>query len=116
MKNVKSINITAKIEGDFWDNEKVLNAAIQACHDAKFSIIKTSFHKFYNFEENKEQGITVSCILGESHFYIHTFPEYNYALVSCLTCSEKVHPKDAINGLNKLLNSKVIEIFENKLS
>jgi len=45
------------------------------------TIIKSVFHEF------SPQGVTGVVLLEESHFAIHTWPEYKYAAVDLFTCN-----------------------------
>ena len=54
--------------------------------DAAFAsgakVIKTIFKKF------EPQGVTVLCLLAESHISIHTWPEKGEAAVDIFTCGD----------------------------
>lgn len=49
------------------------------------TIIDTSFHHFSPF------GVSGVVLIAESHFTIHTWPEYGYAAVDIFTCDEELN-------------------------
>ena len=53
----------------------------------------------YSFGEN--YGSTIIYILEESHFSIHTYPEYNYFTVDIYTCGGEGSPEKAIKYILK---------------
>ena len=50
------------------------------------TVIQTIFKKF------DPQGVTVICLLAESHISIHTWPEEGKAAADCYTCGDS-NPK-----------------------
>lgn len=77
---------------------------LQAAKLANATIIKSHFHKF------SPQGISGSVIIAESHFNIHTWPEYGYAAVDLFTCGEGLDEKTAVNFLIDHFESKKHEV------
>ncbi|MCK9556102.1 adenosylmethionine decarboxylase [bacterium] len=55
------------------------------------------------------QGVTVYCLLEESHISIHTWPEHGVALIDAFTCGSKCKPEDAI----EYIMDKIKGISEN---
>jgi len=53
------------------------------------------------------QGVTVYCLLLESHISIHTWPEYGTALIDAFTCGEQCHPENAIDYIIGQIEGKV---------
>lgn len=73
-------------------------AAISQAH-----VVQSVFHLF------NPHGVSGVVVIAESHFAIHTWPEYGYAAVDLFTCGEQVDPWKAFECLKKLLKaSKVI--------
>ena len=80
--------------------EIMLNAGIIG----NLHIVEECFHQF------KPYGVSGVLILKESHFTIHTWPEYNYASVDLYFCDKNVNISNIIEFLNKEFMSKKYEI------
>jgi S-adenosylmethionine decarboxylase len=52
------------------------------------------------------QGVTVICLLSESHISIHTWPEKEYAAVDIFTCGDHTNPDKACDFMIDALKSK----------
>lgn len=61
------------------------------------TILKTVFHKF------DPQGVTGICLLSESHFSIHTWPEDGKAAADFFTCGSS-NPKIGCDMIVDALN------------
>lgn len=72
------------------------------------TFIKSIFHKF------SPHGITGIVLVAESHFAIHTWPEYGYCAVDIFTCGDVIDNKLAVGHLKKNLHSGSISIVEMK--
>lgn len=73
-------------------------AAISQAH-----IVQSVFHIF------NPHGVSGVVVIAESHFAIHTWPEYGYAAVDLFTCGEQVDPWKAFEFLKESFKaSKVI--------
>lgn len=68
-------------------------------------IVETSFHQFY------PQGISGVIVISESHFSIHTWPEYKYAAIDIFTCSKEMNINFAIDYIIAHLKSNRYEII-----
>lgn len=68
------------------------------------TIIKPFFHTF------SPQGVSGIIVISESHFAVHTWPEYSYAAVDLFSCSdfqyEKAlkHIKDKFESYEYMIN------------
>lgn len=65
--------------------KRLEEAAKRAC----CTIVKSVFHEFNPF------GLSGVVIIAESHFAIHTWPEYGYAAVDMFTCGKDMKPEVA---------------------
>jgi len=88
--------------------EKVRKILVSAAKEAKATIINNSFHEFNPF------GISGVVVIAESHFTIHTWPEYGYAAVDIFTCGEIIQPELAVSYLVKKFECKNPSIVEMK--
>lgn len=57
-------------------------------------------------------GITGVIVIAESHFSIHTWPEYGYAAVDLFTCGDTVDPWAAFDHLAKALRAASHSVME----
>ena len=93
--------------------EKVKNIMVSAAIEAKATIIDTSFREFSPF------GISGVVVIAESHFTIHTWPEYGYAAVDIFTCGDIIKPEVAASYLIdkfECKNPSIVEIKRGILS
>lgn len=82
------------------DSRSVERALLEAAKASGAHIIESSFHYF------APQGVSGFVIISESHFSIHTWPEYDYAAVDVFTCGESISPFVGIEKLKKLLHAQ----------
>ena len=68
--------------------------------------LKASFHQF------APQGVSGVIIIAESHFTIHTWPEYGYAALDIFTCGQSVDSQKALDYIEKELNVKTVSVTE----
>ena len=69
---------------------------IDACGAAKCQILNIMEHKF------EPHGLTIVCILSESHCTIHTWPESNYCALDIYGCGDADLKKAADHFLDTL--------------
>ncbi len=71
------------VPADVLDDKAFLEAALEsACRSAGASVLETTSHKF------EPQGVTVVCLLAESHASIHTYPEHGRYMADVFTCGD----------------------------
>jgi len=70
--------------------------------------LKTSFHQF------APQGVSGVIIIAESHFTIHTWPEYGYAALDIFTCGQTIDSQKALDYIEKELDVKMVSVTEMK--
>ncbi len=85
--------------------ERILNEAVRI---SGATALKTSFHKF------APQGVSGVIIIAESHFTIHTWPEYGYAALDIFTCGERIDSQKALDYIEKELDVKTLSVTEIK--
>jgi S-adenosylmethionine decarboxylase proenzyme len=73
---------------------------LEAARLAEATIITDVFHQF------SPQGVSGVIVIGESHFAIHTWPEFATASIDLFTCSAKMNPIRAIEFLKQKLQAK----------
>ena len=57
-------------------------------------------------------GVTGIVVIAESHFAIHTWPEYGFAAVDLFTCGDTVDPWPAFEHLAKALRATTHSVVE----
>lgn len=72
------------------DIDKIRKAMLEAARLAKASVVEESFHMFSPY------GVSGAVIIQESHFTIHTWPEYCYAAIDLFTCGDNLDLKRAM--------------------
>lgn len=85
---------------DLAFSEIAMKEAVERAHATFLNIIK------HDFDPGGPGGITILIGIAESHLSIHTWPEYEYAMVDILTCGEKMDPSAAIKHLITAFESK----------
>ena len=86
------------------DSKAVETALLEAAEASGAHIIESSFHYF------APQGVSGFVIISESHFSIHTWPEYDYAAVDVFTCGDTISPYAGIDRLKRLLHAQEAQI------
>lgn len=74
----------------------------EAARIAKANIVKVMFHKF------NPHGVSGVVVISESHFSVHTWPEYGYAAVDIFSCSEKIKTKKAMDYIAREFKSMYV--------
>lgn len=70
----------------------------------KLKVVEEKFHQFMPY------GVSGVMVLKESHFTIHTWPEYNYAAVDLFICEDTVNESDFMEELQLAFGSKQCEL------
>ena len=82
------------------DSDAVKKALLGAAEASGAHIVESSFHYF------SPQGVSGFVIISESHYSIHTWPEFDYAAVDVFTCGETISPLTGIEYLKKALHAR----------
>ncbi len=86
----------------------VRETLLGAARNLGVTVLTHSFHQF------SPQGVTGIVAISESHFSIHTWPEYGYAAVDIFTCGAEFHPRQAAEMIIRAFRCKDPEITEIK--
>ena len=65
----------------------------------KFSVVKSCFHQFMPY------GISGVMVLKESHFTIHTWPEYQYVAIDIFLCDTSVNVNKTVEYLSNVFET-----------
>lgn len=96
---MKKLGIHLLIELCGCDAERINDLAyvtqtlLYAAESAGATIVGHKFHRF------NPQGISGVVIITESHFTLHSWPEYKYLAIDIFTCGDKVDPWKASSYL-----------------
>ncbi|KPZ78301.1 MULTISPECIES: adenosylmethionine decarboxylase [Leptospira] len=70
--------------------------------------IKSVFHRFSPY------GVSGVVVVSESHFAIHTWPEYGYCAVDVFTCGDLIDNQAALDYLKEKFGSRNVSVVEMK--
>lgn len=84
-----------------------IRAALLAAVDSSGA---TPIHDFVHMFT--PHGVTGIVVIAESHFAIHTWPEYGFAAVDLFTCGDSVDPWAAFEHLAKALRAGTHSVVE----
>lgn len=80
------------------DRQTVEDIMTAAATISGATIIKPFFHTF------SPQGVSGIIVISESHFAIHTWPEYSYAAVDLFSCSDFFY-REALTYIKEKIGS-----------
>lgn len=87
--------------------EKVEEILLESVRISGATIIKPVFHKF------NPHGVS-GVVIAESHFSVHTWPEYGYCAVDIFTCGETIDAQKSITFLKERFGAQHISVMESK--
>ena len=96
--NSNTINDVLKIEELLLEAVKISGA----------NALNSTFHKF------SPHGVSGVVVISESHFSIHTWPEYGYCALDIFTCGNEIKSHLALEYLKKELKAGTISVTEVK--
>ena len=88
------------------DQEFIEEILLRSAEIAGATIVAPVFHKFSPY------GISGVVVVAESHFTIHTWPEYGYCAVDIFTCGDLIDNHKALTFLKDSVRSKNISVSE----
>lgn len=86
----------------------VEKSIFEAAVRSKATVIEGKFHTF------APHGISGVLIIAESHFAIHTWPEYGYCAVDIFTCGDLTENSLALEYLKKEFKAEYYSAVEMK--
>lgn len=81
---------------------------VEAVRISGATILKSVFHEF------NPHGVAGVVVISESHFSIHTWPEYCYCALDIFTCGEVIDSQKALQFLKDKMAAKNISVVEVK--
>ena len=85
--------------------EKIL---IEAVELSKATIVQPVFHHF------SPHGISGVVVIAESHFTIHTWPEYGYCALDIFTCGDQIDPDESLQFMKNKFQADNMSVMEIK--
>lgn len=80
----------------------------EAAAIAGATVVEEAFHLF------NPHGVSGVLVIAESHFTIHTWPEYGYAAVDLFTCGDDVDSTVSFDFLKNKLGARTFSAVEMK--
>lgn len=90
------------------DKDKIERIMNESAVKSRAKVIEAFFHQF------KPYGVSGVVVIRESHYTIHTWPEYSYAAIDFFYCSENVLIEKAIEVLKNALKPSSFNLVEIK--
>ena len=90
-------------KGELDNIQLIEKTLLESAQKSGATIIKSFFHKF------SPQGVSGIILISESHFSIHTWPEYKYASIDMFSCSNNFNLDLAINIIERTLQPGLIK-------
>jgi len=87
---------------------KVEELLLKAVDISGATTLNSNFYKF------SPHGVSGVVIISESHFSIHTWPEYGYCALDIFTCGNEIKSHLALEYLKKALGAGNISVTEVK--
>lgn len=87
------------------DVSKIREIMLSALKMANIAYLESNFHEF------SPQGLTGVIFLRESHFSVHTWPEYRFAALDLFTCGENIDLSGAYTFLKNQFGAKRMSVF-----
>ena len=95
------------------DHEFIEESMLRAAETAGAHVIRSVFHKF------NPHGVSGVVVIAESHFTIHTWPDYGYCALDIFTCGDLIDNHSALSYLKeqfKAANTSVVEMSRGVLN
>ena len=94
------------IDPKLLDDEKYLVETLKnAARDAKLTVLSIKTHKF------NPQGVSIVLVIAESHIFIHTWPEHEYAALDIFTCKDEKSTWEAYRTILEKLKPKGAQVI-----
>jgi len=87
---------------------KIEELMLEAVKISGATALNSTFHKF------SPHGVSGIVVISESHFSIHTWPEYGYCALDIFTCGTEIKSEKALGFLKKELEVGSISVTEVK--
>jgi S-adenosylmethionine decarboxylase len=90
------------------DQKTLESYLLEAVRLSGATTIQPFFHHF------SPHGISGIVLIAESHFAVHTWPEYGYCAMDIFTCGEQIKAQEALAFLREKLGAGTVTTLEIK--
>jgi S-adenosylmethionine decarboxylase len=90
------------------DAKSVEEKLVEAVKISGANMVQSVIHKF------NPHGISGVVVIEESHFSVHTWPEYGYCALDIFTCGDEIDCYSALQYLKKEFQAKNLSVTEMK--
>jgi S-adenosylmethionine decarboxylase len=90
------------------DQKTLEKYLLEAVRLSGATTIQPFFHQF------SPHGISGIVLIAESHFALHTWPEYGYCAMDIFTCGEQIKAQEALVFLREKLGAGTVSTMEIK--
>ncbi len=95
-------------KGKLDDTEALKECLEEAVRLSGATIVRSVLHRY------NPHGVSGVVVIAESHFSVHTWPEYGYAALDFFTCGETVDPYIALDYVKDKLEAIDVHVSEIK--
>jgi S-adenosylmethionine decarboxylase len=90
------------------DQKTLESCVLEAVRLSGATTIQPFFHQF------SPHGISGIVLIAESHFAVHTWPEYGYCALDIFTCGDQIKAHEALGFLREKLRAQNVSTMEIK--
>jgi S-adenosylmethionine decarboxylase len=90
------------------DRKTLESCLLEAVRVSGATTIQPFFHHF------APHGISGVILIAESHFAVHTWPEYGYCALDIFTCGDQIEADEALVFLREKLGAQNVSTMEIK--
>lgn len=90
------------------DSDSCQTHLLEAVRLSGATVIKPFFHKF------SPHGVSGIVVIAESHFSVHTWPEYGYCAIDVFTCGDEIQAEPAVSYLRRNFKADHFSVMEIK--
>jgi S-adenosylmethionine decarboxylase len=90
------------------DTALVENALIKAVEISGATLVQSVIHEF------NPHGVSGVVVIEESHFSVHTWPEYGYCALDIFTCGTEIDYYSALRYLKETFKANNLSVSEMK--
>ena len=90
------------------DAVRVEHIITEAVNLSRATIVQPVFHQF------NPHGVSGVIVIAESHFSIHTWPEYGYCALDIFTCGDQIQSDLSLGYMKEAFRAQSMSVMEIK--